>query len=56
MIHHAPIVIVPPHLIQLLRHRIVVQNRVPGFRRRLVNARVVSSRVRRDRDGGEESV
>ena len=30
-IHHAPIVVIPPHLVQLPRRRIVIQNRIPGF-------------------------
>ena len=55
-IHHAPIVVIPPHLVQLPRRRIVIQNRVPGFRRSLVDRRFVSGGVRWNRDGGEEGV
>ena len=55
-VHHAPIVVIPPHLVQLPRRGIVIQNRVPGFRRSLVNRRFVSSRVCWNRDGGEEGV
>jgi hypothetical protein len=56
MIHHTPMCISPSHLIQLLRHRIVAQNRVPIPRQSLVNAGFVSGRMSWNRDGGEEVV
>ena len=56
MIHHTPIIIIPPHLYQLPARRVVSEHRIPRLRIRGVQSAGLARRVRRDGDAREEGV
>ena len=56
MIHHTPIIIIPPHLYQLPTRRVVSEHWIPRLRIRCVQGARLARRVRRDGDAREEGM